>query len=188
MKMLKYALSGSLVLALVAPLSARAQQDDPTKPTPAQQFLIKCANMNEAEVQLSQLAKKNAKSEEVRNFAQKMIDNHDKARKDLVEHFKNLKTAVVAKPEEKHKEMYDRLAKLEGNDFDREYMNIQVKMHQQALDFLKANSAAGADPQVRDWSQRQTKDIAEHLKHAQEIQRKLGGAGSDQKEVKDQNR
>lgn len=167
-----------LLIASAAPAAAQdrvARQETGGKVdliTVPEKFVQKCANCNEAEVQLGQLGKKKAASKEVRDFAEMLINDHDKARKDLLEHFKNLKIGVVATPEKEHKDLYDRLSKLEGAEFDREFMKAQVDFHNQAVQMLKAH-AKSDNAQIREWAQRSTKTVEDHLKRAQEIEKNL---------------
>ncbi len=153
---------------LVGPSAAQLVQ----QPTPAQQFLIKQANCDYAEIQMGELAQKNAQSDDVKNFAKTMVDEHDKCRKDLLNQFKDLKTAVVSTMDKKDKEMYDDLAKRKGADFDRAYMDAQVKRHEDAVKFLK-DHANDSDANVKAFAQHTLKSVEDHLKRAQDIQKKL---------------
>src|SRR4051794_14539469 len=69
---LTLALSGTVCLTLVlaAPVAAQLAQQANTP----QQFLLKVTNDDYAEIQLGKLALKNAQSDEVKKFAQQMVD------------------------------------------------------------------------------------------------------------------
>jgi putative membrane protein len=173
MKMLKFGLPAVVGLMVALAVSAGiAQAQDPTKPTPAQEFLLKQAEIDHTEIQMGELAKKNAKSDQVKKFAHKMIDEHDKSRKNLLEHFKDLKTGVVSKMNKEHQDLYNELSKLEGDAFDRKYMESQIKGHKKVLEFLQTNATKG-EALVKTWAEKQVKQIQSHLKEAEEIQKSL---------------
>ena len=169
MKKLALVLSVTVCLLFVAaPVSAQAVKD----PSPPQQFLIKASNMDYAEIQMGELALKNAQSDEVKKFAQMMVDDHTKHRKDLLEIFKDLKLAVVATMEKADKEAYNNLSKLKGADFDREYMKVQVQRHKDVLNYMQVNIKSD-DAHVRDCATKTLKAVQDHLKHAEQIQKNL---------------
>jgi putative membrane protein len=169
MKTLALFLTGSLcVAALVGMAPAQAVQE----PATPQKFVIMLANADQAQIQIGELALKNASSDDVKKFAQMMITEHDKCRKDLVNHFKDLKIGVVSALDKRDKELYDELAKLKGADFDRKYMETQVQRHKDAVQFLQTN-AKSTDALVKDFSEKQLKNVDDHLKRAQEIQKNL---------------
>jgi putative membrane protein len=174
MKMLKFGLPAvvGLMLAMAVSVAAAESRGDATKPTPAQEFLLKHAELDKTEIEMGELAKKNSKNEQVRKFAQTMIDEHDKSLKNLLEHFKDLKTGVVAKMNKEHQDLYNELSKLEGEAFDRKYMETQVKGHKMVLEFLQTNATKG-EPLVRAWSEKQVKNVQNHLKQAEEILKSL---------------
>jgi len=169
MKMLLPTLAGLVCLTLfAAPAAAQLK----TQANDAQKFVLHLANCDYAEIQMAELAKKNAASNEVKTFAQKMVEQHDQARKDLLNQFKDLKIGVVSTMEKNDKDLYDRLSGLKGADFDREYMKAQVDRHQQSIKYLQDN-AKSADANIRGWSEKQLKTLQDHLKHAQQIQKNL---------------
>jgi putative membrane protein len=91
-----------------------------------------------AEVELGKMAAMKGASAEVKKFGQMMVDDHTKAGDQLkalaAQHNVVLPTAV----DDEHRELHDRLAKLSGVEFDREYINAMVDGHQDVLDKLGA--------------------------------------------------
>jgi putative membrane protein len=172
MKTLRLALAGIACWTLLVLLPGRAPAQVVQQPTPAQQFVLLQANTDYAEIQLGQLALKNAQSDAVKKFAQIMVDNHEKCRKDLLDHFKDLKIGVISAMAKQDKELYDDLAKRKGADFDRAYMDAQVKRHQQLLEFLQVNTKS-TDALVKSFAEKELKAVQGHLKRAQEIQKDL---------------
>jgi putative membrane protein len=95
--------------------------------------------INDGEIQLSQLALTNASSQQVKDFAQTMINDHEAANAALeAKGFKmvgNPITAVLAR------DVNSRMAALRarsGADFDSAYLASQVELHQMALDTISS--------------------------------------------------
>jgi putative membrane protein len=92
-----------------------------------------------AEVDLAKVAKDHAASAEVKQFAQMMIDDHTKAGNQL----KQIATTYAipttdAKIDNKHQNLMDKLSKLSGRDFDKEYMSAMIDDHQDAVGDLRS--------------------------------------------------
>jgi putative membrane protein len=91
-----------------------------------------------AEIELGKLASQQASSPDVKRFAQMMVADHTKAGNELK---KIADTYAVqpdtAKLDDKHHDVMDKLSKLHGADFDREYINAMVDDHQDAVGDLE---------------------------------------------------
>jgi len=98
-----------------------------------------------AEVELGKLAATHAASPDVKRFGQMMVSDHTKAGDDL----KKIASTwnVVPNPtlDDKHQDLMNKLSKLKGKDFDREYISAMVDDHQDAVGDLKSrvDSEAG---------------------------------------------
>jgi len=91
-----------------------------------------------AEVQLGQLANEHAVSEDVKSFAQTIVTAHTQANEELTRLASDLNVQVPAPLDAEHKALVDRLSKLQGTEFDREFMAAMVKGHQNVADALRA--------------------------------------------------
>ena len=91
-----------------------------------------------AEVDLGRLAKDHAASPEVKQFAQMMIDDHTKAGDQLKQIASTNSVPLDTKVDDKHKDLMDKLAKLRGADFDKEYMDAMVDGHEDAVRDLRS--------------------------------------------------
>lgn len=90
-----------------------------------------------AEVELGRLAKDHAASNEVKQFAQMMIDDHTKAGEQLKQVASTYGIPQDATIDDKHKDLMDKLTKLNGADFDRQYMDAMVDGHEDAVRDLR---------------------------------------------------
>jgi putative membrane protein len=98
------------------------------------EFVQKAAIGNMAEVQLGKLALQKAQSAEVKKFAQMMVDEHTKALSELRQAAGDVD--VPEQVDETHRDLHDRLSRLQGREFDREYMNAMVEAHEETEDLL----------------------------------------------------
>ena len=89
-------------------------------------FAMKAAQANFAEVELGKLAQQKASSDDVKKFAQMMVDDHTKALDDLKSSAGTHNITWPTTLDAKHKKLSDRLSKLSGAAFDREYMQAMV--------------------------------------------------------------
>jgi len=119
-----------------------------------------------AEVRLGQLAAERAYSAEVRQFGQRMVDDHTKANQELaaIAQAKNLQ--VATEMDKKHQAMADKLAKLSGAAFDREYMAAQVADHEHTVALFTTTAREGQDPELKTFASRTLPTLQEHLRMA----------------------
>ena len=105
------------------------------------QFVEKMLMTNMAEIQLGQLAQRKASSPEVKSFGEQMIAEHNKANQELQPIAQRMGVQSPRQLDAKHKAVADKLTKLQGAEFDRQYMQAMVDGHREALQV--AESAAG---------------------------------------------
>lgn len=91
-----------------------------------------------AEVQLGKMATERAANNDVKEFGQLMVKDHSKASEELKQVASQLKIQPTMQLDQKHKDLADKLSKLQGAEFDREYMNAMVQGHQEVLGKLRA--------------------------------------------------
>jgi putative membrane protein len=135
--------------------------------------------MNVAEVEASKLASDKAQDPQVKDFAEMMIKDHTEALSKL-RPAQGLASADV-KPSAKHRRTVDRLAKLSGAEFDREYMKAMVNNHQTAVKFFQKHagekrSASSASTDNQDFAQTAQEllpTVRRHLDMAKQIQKEL---------------
>src|SRR5688572_27878111 len=75
-----------------------------------------------AEVELGKMAAERAANAEVKRFAQRMVDDHSKGADKLKAVATSHNIMLPTELDDKHRDLRDRLSKLNGAEFDREYM------------------------------------------------------------------
>jgi putative membrane protein len=130
--------------------------------------------MNNAEIALARIASEKAQNSRVRSFAEMLIKDHTAALTKL-QSVQGVTTTEM-KPNPRHQATADRLSKLYGMEFDREYMRAMVADHQDAVKFFeqqsKATDSAAPAPgktTLARVSQDRTPTVREHLLEAQNI-------------------
>jgi len=82
------------------------------------------------EVELGKVAAQKASDEKVKEFAQKMVDDHSKANENLKQIASKSNIQVPNSLDSKHQSRIDKLSKLSGQEFDKAYIKDQLKDHE----------------------------------------------------------
>lgn len=139
----------------VADMSGAADGTLGDQPPNAQGFARAVAMSDMYEVTAGRLALDKAQDAETREFAQMMIDDHTKSSRDLQQAVTsgNQDYSMPASLDTEHQGMLDILERLDGQDFDREYLRQQVAAHREALELLKAYAGTGDVAELRQFAQ-----------------------------------
>lgn len=129
----------------------------------AEAFAHKAAVGNEFEVESSQLALQKSQNQNVKDFAQQMIDDHGKAADDLARATSN---AGIQSPDmtldKKHQKILDSLNAASGKDFDKRYIKAQVQAHDDAVSLFKSYSKHGDKDAVKNFAVDTLPTLEEH--------------------------
>ena len=133
------------------------------------QFVEKAAMGGLAEVELGKLAQQKATSDQVKTFAGHMVQDHTKANDELKAIATNKGARIPADPGEKHKTAMQKLQKLSGGEFDREYMKLMVADHKETVADFKKQAQSGKDADLKGFAASALPKLEEHLKMAQSV-------------------
>jgi putative membrane protein len=142
------------------------------------QFIKKAAQGGLAEVQLGQLATEKADSPDVKQFGQKMVDDHSKANDQLKQVASNKGVTVPDKLSAKDAATKARLEKLSGKAFDRAYMRDMVTDHTKDVSEFRTEAKTAKDPDVKSFASQTLPTLQDHLKQAKSIAPKTGAKTS----------
>jgi putative membrane protein len=137
-------------------------------------FIKEAAQGGMAEVELGRLGVERAESPDVRQFAQRMVDDHSKANDELMEIASKKGVAVPKDLDPKHKAAKDRLSKLSGRDFDRAFMRDMMSDHDHDVTAFQKQSAKGHDPELKAWIDKTLPTLKEHKQLAKDTANKVG--------------
>jgi putative membrane protein len=133
-------------------------------------FIMTAAQGDLFEITSSQLALERAESQEVRDFAQQMIDDHTATTEQLTPLASELGVTPPTEPNPMQQFMLAHLQTLQGADFDTAYMRHQVLSHSAAVDaFTTATMGAVQNQALLDFANQNLPIIQEHLTMAQEM-------------------
>ncbi|HEX7336004.1 MAG TPA: DUF4142 domain-containing protein [Gemmatimonadales bacterium] len=121
------------------------------------------------EQRLAELAVRRAQNPQVKQYAQKMLNDH-RAMQDLWMAAAN-KNGLAIKPGygKNHKAKLTKLEKRSGAAFDREYMTLEVRNHKDYLDYFNREGQAARSADVRELVNRDTPALTEHFNLAKRI-------------------
>jgi putative membrane protein len=142
------------------------------------QFVMEAARGGMAEVELGQLASQKAQSDQVKQFAQRMVQDHGKANDELKSLAQQKNITLPTDLDSKHKATHDRLSKLSGAQFDRAYMQDMLQDHRKDVNDFRKESQSGKDPDVKAWAAKTLPTLEEHLRLAQSTSGAVGTSGS----------
>lgn len=91
-----------------------------------------------AEVELGQMASQRAANPAIKRFGQMMVQDHTKAGNELKEIAGQYGIQPTPAIDDKHQDLMNKLSKLRGAEFDREYVNAMVDAHENAVDSLQS--------------------------------------------------
>lgn len=135
------------------------------------------AQTNLAEIETGKLAQSKSKSDEVKSFAQKMIDDHTAALNELQQLAQSKGLSLPAAPDAKHQAALKKLDALSGAQFDRKYMaQAGVKDHHQAQRLMQRAAGKAKDADLKAYAAKSLAVVDAHLKTAQQM--KGGTAGT----------
>lgn len=139
-------------------------------------FMMGAAEGGMAEVALGKLANSRAGSPAVKEFGKRMVEDHSMANQELMDLAKTRSVRLPADLKPEHKALRDRLAKLQGAEFDRLYMSEMVKDHKEDVGEFKHATNAVQDPELKNWVVKTLPTLEDHLKMSQDINATVGKA------------
>jgi putative membrane protein len=122
-----------------------------------------------AEVEHGRLATQNASSADVKQFGQRMVDDHSKAGDELKSLAAQKNVTLPTELDQKHRAMQAKLAKLKGEAFDKAYMSHMVMAHQQAVTLFQHEAKAGKNADAKAWAAKTLPVLQEHYKAARTL-------------------
>ena len=136
-------------------------------------FAMEAAMGGMAEVEMGRLAAQKGASDDVRQFGQRMVDDHSKANEQLMQVASSkgmtLPTALGAK----HQAEMQKMSALSGEAFDRAYVKMMVKDHKKDVAEFQKEASRGADADIKSFAATALPTLQEHLRMIQRINDKM---------------
>jgi putative membrane protein len=138
-----------------------------------EKFAMAAAMGGLEEVELGRIAAQKGASDEVRQFGQRMVDDHSKANQDLMQVASAKGWTLPTALDAKHQAEVQKLSALSGDKFDKEYVDMMLKDHKKDVPEFQKESAGGADADIKSFAARTTPTLQEHLQMIQRIHDKM---------------
>lgn len=135
----------------------------------AQQFVQTATVSSTFEIESSQLAKEKAQSDEIRQFAERMIEEHTAATEKLTRVAQEDAAAVVNPYlDARTNSMQNALEAAQPGEFDAQYVRMQVQAHEEAI--LLFDAFAGREGALGAFAAEMLPVLREHLDMVQSLQ------------------
>ena len=144
-------------------------------------FLMEAAMGSLMEVELGRVAAQKASSDAVKQFGQRMVDDHGAANTELTSLATSKGVTLPTALDEKHQKDVTKLSAMSGADFDRAYMKMMVSDHVKDVSEFEKQSTKGTDPDLKAFASKTLPTLQEHLKMAKSVEGSQGGGNSNRK-------
>jgi putative membrane protein len=143
------------------------------KLTSDQKFLVESARGSLMEVELGRVAKNKSRETEVRDFGNRMVEDHSKALRQIEELASKKGVTVSTALDEKHQKIIERYEKFGADEFDTKYINHMVRDHEKDLSEAESQAKNAKDSDIAEFAARLVPIYRSHLDQARKVQRDL---------------
>lgn len=147
----------------------RPQYGNGVFPTANPQFMKDAAQDAMAKIHLAYLALQNAQNEQVRAFAQQILNNYGKTQADLFNMANQQAVVLPNTLDATNLDTFDALSQLKGAEFDKAYVKAMLNEDQAALSRFKQEAKKGDG-----WASQTLPTLESNLKAAQKVAPAVG--------------
>jgi putative membrane protein len=133
----------------------------------SQTFLKKAIEGNFAEVKMGQLAQQQGQNDNVKKFGQMLSDDHSAANQKAMDAAKSMGVTPPDGPNAKQKTDYDKMSKMTGAQFDREFATHMVADHER--DIAEYKKEAKQPDAAGEYAKGQIDVLQKHLDTAKSL-------------------
>lgn len=142
--------------------------------TPAgEAFVIAAQQSTKGEVALGQMAAEKAQNAEVRDFGMRLVKDHSKANKELLEFASRRDIALENDLSAEHRQLSDKLSGLSGDAFDKEFISAMIEDHQKDMEKFKTAANTLSDSFIVTFAKQTLPTLSEHLRIAETLEKQL---------------
>lgn len=132
-------------------------------------FLMHAVPAGIAEVEISRIAAEKAQNQQVKQFAQRMVDDHTRVNDQLMQLAQQKGLQPPNQPGAAHQAEMEHLQQLSGEQFDQQYMGGQIIAHDMAIHMYERETRQGQDQEIKDLASQTLPTLQEHHDLALEI-------------------
>lgn len=153
----------ALVLLMGLPLAAVA------KDNPDESFFKNAAEAGMSEVEAGQTAQSKATSPAVKEFAAMMVKDHTAANNKLKKIAMAKGVKLPTEPGMMQKAMMKKTDMKSGESFDKDYIQGQIKAHEDTVALLQKEIDSGEDAEAKAFATETLPKVKQHLTHINKI-------------------
>jgi len=138
-------------------------------------FAVEAVRGGMEEVALGQLAAQKAANPAVREFGQRMVQDHTQANQQLTQIVSQKGATLPSDTTKAEQREVDRLRNLSGADFDKAYMGLMVKDHKKDVKEFQRAAQKAKDTDLQAFASKTLPILQEHLGMAQSVESTVAG-------------
>jgi len=160
----------TLITTMLASTLALASAHALAASKESQTFITKAIEGNLAEIEMGKFAQSQGQSEDVKSFGAMLVQDHTDSNEKATNVAQELGVTAPAQISKAHQQDHDKLAKLSGSKFDKEFAQHMVADHRKDIsEFTKQSKMKGEDPTVS-FASETLPVLEKHLKAAQQLE------------------
>jgi putative membrane protein len=137
-------------------------------------FVKKALEGNMAEVEMGKLALQKSNDDQVKQFAQRMVDDHGKMLDELKPVAEQMGVKAPEGPSKGQMKSMEKMKALSGDAFDQAYIKDMVKDHKKDDSDFKLEAQSTQNPQLKQLVMQSDQIIESHLQAIQQIAQTKG--------------
>ena len=141
-------------------------------------FIMDAAMGGMMEVELGRVAAQQGMSDAVKQFGQRMVDDHSKANSELMSLASSKGITLPTELDAKHREHVTKMSAMSGADFDREYGKMMLSDHRKDVSEFEKESTRGTDADLKAFATKTLPTLQEHLRLAEALPGAKTGGGN----------
>jgi putative membrane protein len=134
------------------------------------EFLVAAAEINREEISLGQLAQQKSTMSHVKELGKMMEVEHSKSLTDVTALAKTKNISLPTALTENGQDAYKKLNEKTGTNFDKDYSDMMVKGHKDAIALFEKAATECADADIRAWATATVPTLQAHLNKSLECQ------------------
>jgi putative membrane protein len=122
-----------------------------------------------SEVKLGEMAQQRGQDERVKAFGKQMVDDHGKDLQNLQQLAAQKKVTLPATLNKDQSKEAEKLAKLSGKDFDKEYLKYEAKDHSHDIKENGDEMKKTADPELKKFASAEHETVTRHKQEVDKL-------------------
>jgi putative membrane protein len=145
-----------------------------TGPAADKAFVKKALEGNIGEIEMGKVALQKSNDDQVKQFAQRMVDDHGKMQDQLKPAAEQMGVKVPDGPSKSQMKSMDKMKALSGDAFDQAYIKDMVKDHKGDDSDFKMEAQSTQNPQLKQLVMQSDQTIESHLQQIEQIAKSKG--------------